>query len=122
MKITALVPGFAALIIAFSAPANLTMAESADNAKSVCFSILQISNTQAPDDSTLLFYMRDGKIWKNTLPDRCFGLKMNIRGYTYTPTNPTSDTICSNLVTIRLNDTGTVCMLGAFTPYTPPPK
>ncbi len=85
--------------------------------KSVCIRSYDIDHTEIPDDSTIIFHMRGHKAWKNTLIDRCVGLRLNTRGFTYSPTDPGTDEICSNLQTIRVNDTGQVCLLGAFTPY-----
>jgi hypothetical protein len=65
----------------------------------------------------IIFYMRDGKAWKNTLLSRCPELKFN--GFAY----ETHDgQICSNMQSIRVIHSGAVCMLGNFEPYTPPPK
>ncbi len=98
-------------------------AMAADDQKSVCIRAYNIDHTEIPDDSTILFHMRDHKIWKNTLIDRCVGLRLATRGFTYSPTNPGTDEICSNLQTIRVNETGQTCLLGAFTPVEPaPPK
>jgi hypothetical protein len=43
------------------------------------------------------------------------GLSLNTRGYSYEPTIPGSNEICSNLWTIRLNDTGQTCLVGDIT-------
>ncbi len=114
--------GSAALAVALgiAAPA----AALADDAhKSICIASYQIDHTEIPDDNTIIFHMRDHKVWKNTLIDRCVGLKINSRGFTYSPTNPGTDEICSNLQMIRVNDTGQICLLGEFTPVEPaPPK
>ena len=90
--------------------------------KAVCIRSLDIDHTSIPDDSTILFYMRNHKVWKNTLVSRCVALKNNTRGFTYSPTTPASDEICSNLFTIRVNDTGEVCLPGEFTPVEPAPR
>jgi hypothetical protein len=94
----------------------------ASAAASVCLQSYRIDHTEIPDDHTILFYMHNHKVFKNTLVGDCVGLKVNTRGFTYEPTDPGSDEICSNLVTIRLNDTHQVCLLGAFTPVEPTPK
>ncbi len=91
-------------------------------AKPVCLPSYQIDHTEVPNDRTILFYMRNHKLWKNTLVNDCVGLRINTRGFTYAPTDPGSDEICDNLVTIRLNDTGQVCLLGKFEPAEPAPK
>jgi hypothetical protein len=85
--------------------------------KSVCIKSYEIDRTVVKDDRTILFYMINRKVWKNTLINRCTGLPLSTRGFTYSPTNPTTHEICSNLQTIVVNDTGQVCLLGAFTPY-----
>jgi hypothetical protein len=91
-------------------------------AKSVCIPAYQIDHTEIPNDQTILFYMHGHKVWKNTLVGQCVGLRINNRGFTYQPTDPGSDELCSNLVTIKVNDTGQTCLLGEFTPVEPPPK
>jgi hypothetical protein len=92
----------------------------ADSAKGndVCLDIDHVDHTVVVDDQTILYYMRGGKIWKNTLQRQCSSLKFeqgfveDIRG----------GEVCSNRQTIRVIQTGALCSLGAFTPYTPPPK
>jgi len=82
----------------------------------VCLQSFLISHTSIPDDSTILYHMKDGKIWKNSLPFACPSLR-NEGGFTYT-----SDAaeICSKLITIRVLRSGIFCEMGQFTPYTPP--
>ncbi len=80
----------------------------------VCLASYLIDHTDIPDDSTILFTMRDHSVWKNRLDYPCIGLRNDTRGFTYEPTNPATDEICSNLVTIRLNTYGNVCPLGLF--------
>jgi len=84
----------------------------------VCLNTQNIDHTTTPDDRTILFYMHGGKIWKNTLRNKCTGL--TFEGFAYEPTPPNQ--ICGNMQTIRVIRFGSVCMLGAFEPYTPPPK
>ncbi len=90
--------------------------------KSVCIRSMDIDHTEIPNDTTILFYMRHHQVWKNTLVARCTTLKNNTRGFTYSPTIPGSNEICSNLFTIRVNDTGETCLPGEFTPVEPAPK
>lgn len=105
-------------------PAPAANAQPASGGKEVCLQTYLIDHTEIPDDSTILFYMKGGKIWKNTLPYRCTGLKIE-GGFQYTTD---INEICSNLETIRVIEQGggprlgAVCQLGEFTPYTPPAK
>ena len=75
-----------------------------------------IGHTKVLDPQTILFYTRDGKVWKNTLKTRCPGLMS--RGFVL---RGAEGEVCSNATTISVIDSGETCTLGAFTPYTPPP-
>lgn len=74
-----------------------------------------IDHTKVVDPQTILFYMRDGKIWKNTLHSPCHGLEFH--GFSFVTHY---DEICSNAVSIQVIQTGQVCQLGDFSPYTAP--
>jgi len=84
----------------------------------VCIDPSSIKHLSYPDDKTILFYMSGGpvKIWRNDLQHACPGLKFEggiaweIRG----------GEICSNFQTFYVLRRWTPCMLGNFTPYTPP--
>ena len=65
----------------------------------------------------MLYILRDGKIWKNTLHTPCRGLEFH--GFSFVTHY---DEICSNAVSIQVIETGQVCQLGDFTPYTPAPE
>ena len=110
-----------AMALGVAAAAGPALAESeAEKAGTICLSIAQIDHTQVVDDSTILFHLRGGKVLRNTLADRCVGLRMATRGFTYVARN---DEVCGNLQIIRVNDTGMICELGPFTPEPPkPPK
>jgi hypothetical protein len=76
-----------------------------------------IIRTHVVDRQTILFYMRNGKIWKNTLKGPCPGLTFH--GFAFmTP----EDEVCENSQGIQVIKTGEVCQLGAFTPYTALPS
>jgi hypothetical protein len=93
-------------------------------AKPVCIRSYDIDHTSIPDDNTILFHMRSGhQVFKANLINRCVGLRLNTHGFSYSPTDPGSEEICSNLLTIRLNDTGQPCLVGDITlvePAAPP--
>jgi len=107
----------AALFGAVAATASLpAMAEG----KSVCLQTSLIDHTEIPNDQTIMIYMRGHKLYKANIINKCVGLSLNSRGYSYTPTIPGSNEICSNLWTIRLNDTGEHCLVGDITPVEAP--
>jgi hypothetical protein len=84
----------------------------------VCIQASFVDHTTVLSDTEILFYMKNQKIWKNTLRASCPGLKFEngfsqvIRG----------DSICSNMQIIRVLRRGNPCSLGEFTPYSKPPK
>ena len=81
----------------------------------VCLQSTSIENTTTVDPSTILFHMRNGTVWKNTLKTPCPGLKFH--GFTYLTR---ADEVCSNAQSIAVIETGEACQLGIFTPYTGP--
>ena len=93
---------------------------SAANAKDadICLSARDVDHTSVRSDNEILYVMKNGKIWKNTLRKSCPGLGFE-RAFSETII---ADAICSNRQMITVINRGTPCFLGAFTPYTPPPK
>lgn len=73
-----------------------------------------INHTHVLDEQHILFYMRDGRVWLNTLKGPCPGLLLH--GFTFTTNYPE---ICANSTPIRVINSGAVCALGPFTPYAP---
>jgi hypothetical protein len=98
-----------ALLVAASAPVDVPAA--APRAASVCLSVRDIQRTETPDDRTILFHMRDGKVWRNTLKTACPMLKVS--SFTEVLSN---DQVCANQQFIRVTLTGDQCVLGDFTP------
>lgn len=88
--------------------------------KSVCINAGDIDHLSYPDNKTILFHMRGGptRIWKNDLPRECPGLKFE-QGIAY---EIRGGVICSKMQVVYVINRWNPCMLGAFTPYTPPPK
>ena len=82
----------------------------------VCLTVGQIDHTDIVNDSAIVFFMKDGKAYMNTMRIPCSSLKME-DGFAYM-----TDTaeICSNSQTIRVLRSGNFCELGQFTPFTPP--
>ena len=102
-------------ILCLTALVAPSLAAAAPDPRNTCIIDTNIDNTDRPNDTTILFTMRDHSVWKNTLPVRCFGLHNEPDGFTYQPTDPGTQELCSNQVTIRLNFNQTVCQLGDFT-------
>jgi hypothetical protein len=84
----------------------------------VCLQTIDIDRTSVPDAHTILFHMKDGRIWRNALVGACPELQFNGFEYVSQP----DDEICGNLQSIRVLRSGAVCLLGPFTPYAPATK
>jgi len=104
------------LALALSAPAMANESAKASAQKPAgarsCIDIVRIDHTEILDDSTILFYMDGGKIWKNSLPQKCFSLKFE-DGFSYA----TSLSQLCNTDIIHVIRQGTTCGLGDFVPY-----
>jgi hypothetical protein len=98
-----------ALLLAASTPVDAPAA--APRAASVCLNVRDIQRTETPDDRTILFHMRDGKVWSNTLKTVCPMLKFS--SFTEVLND---DQLCGNQQFIRVTLTGDQCVLGDFTP------
>lgn len=88
-------------------------------ASPVCLQVSRIDHTHVVDAKNVLFYMKGGKVWHNALRNACpalnfHGFVMNVAGG--------NDSVCSNMQSIKVIESGEVCMLGEFTPYSPPGK
>lgn len=104
----------AAMALGLSATLASAQPATISSSGNVCLKSIQIDRTEVPNESTILFHMKDGKTWENKLRNGpCVGLRFN--GFVYVATPP--DQICGNLQTIRAIQTGSVCVLGPFTPY-----
>lgn len=99
----------AALLLASSA--TFAAEATASAPANVCLSVRNIQRTEVQDDRTILFHMRDGKIWQNRLRRVCPMLKTS----PYTQVLH-SDQVCSNQQFIHVTQTGDTCSLGDFTP------
>jgi hypothetical protein len=108
------------LISALTAATIAAGAVSPAMAAPVCLTSYLIDHTSVQkDNQTILFYMKNGNVYANTLASACpslhfHGFVMNISGG--------NETICSNQQSIRVLVTNEVCQMGAFTPYTPAAK
>lgn len=88
--------------------------------KSVCINTGDIDHLSYPDNKTILFHMRSGKvrIWRNDLKRECSGLTFE-RGVAY---EINGGVICSNMQVVYVINRWIPCMLGPFTPYEEPKK
>src|ERR1700685_1689572 len=74
----------------------------------MCLHSQDIDHTKAPDDRTVLIYMRSGKIWQSKLRSVCPQISFN--GFSFEATPP--DDICPNVQIIRVIRSGSVCSMG----------
>jgi len=83
-----------------------------DSNNNVCFSVTKIVSTRAPDRRTILFTLKDGTVWRNTLISDCPDLVFfSAGGFTHVTH---AEYICSNQHRI-ITQSGNVCRLGPFT-------
>jgi hypothetical protein len=96
------------------------VADTTPTGNGVCLQLSAIDHTEIRDDQTILFFMKGGKVWKNTLTFSCPALKLE-GGFKY---ETDTQQICSELQTIHVVNSGGLCELGQFTPYVAyaPPK
>ena len=82
----------------------------------VCLQVNQIDHTEIVNDFAILFYMKTGKPYLNSLHIPCPSLKME-DGFAY---ESEVLEVCSNSQTIRVLRSGNFCELGQFTPFDVP--
>ena len=87
-----------------------------------CVRLSDIRETRVRDDSTIDFYMRDRRVYRNTLPNSCPQLGFEER-YTYTTSLPE---LCStDIITVLQSpglQRGVSCGLGQFQPVSGAPR
>jgi len=76
-----------------------------------CLSFRDIQSSESPDGKSLLFTMRDGKVWRGELRGACADIRMN--GFSW---DTDGGQLCENLQTIRVLRSGGICRLGKLTP------
>jgi hypothetical protein len=86
-----------------------------DSPATVCIRTIDIDHTRTPDNRTIQFYMRDGKVWQTRLTSYCPELAFGGFSYLATP----ADNICGNLQSIRAIRPGAVCEIGPLLPAPP---
>ena len=105
---------FVALAALFPTLAAPALADPAG--QNVCIDATEIDHTHVLNNRQVLFYMKDRKVWLNTLRNTCSTLP--IQESFVLPTG--FSTFCSNAQSITVLNTRQVCLLGEFTPYQTP--
>jgi hypothetical protein len=99
----------AALALSASVPVQ---AQNQPN-RNFCLNVTEIKNTQAVDRRTIIYRMKNGDVWRNTLAAPCPDLVgAGAGGYSQ---KVHTDWICANTQQIEVQATGMVCRLGEFT-------
>ena len=112
MKITVRILGSAALTACALALTAALPVQAQNTGGTVCLNVTEIQNTQAVDNRTILFRMRNGDVWRNTLAFRCPELTgFGSGGWSQ---KLHTDWVCANVQHIT-TQTGMVCRLGQFT-------
>ena len=99
-----------AAFLAGPAQAGDTMSHMSSGPK--CLQANMIDHTKVVDQSNILFYMRDGKVWHSRLSPPCVGIRDS--GFVM-DTHFTE--YCGGSQVIHLIKGGATCQLGEFTPY-----
>ena len=87
------------------------------SSEKICISTRDIASSQAEKGgAAILFKMRDGTQWHNSLKGKCPDLDFN--GYAWTVRNP-NDTVCENEQSLKVLRSAQVCQLGKFENVTP---
>ena len=113
------IPAAACLVLSLSpfAPALADEALEEEGGER-CVNMRTVSSTEVIDDQTILFYMRNGVIYRNYLPRRCSGLAREQR-FSY---STTVSRLCDiDTITVLYNQgvglsSGASCGLGKFYP------
>lgn len=103
----------AVMLLAGSVPATTSASAG------ICLHERDIKSTMpSPDGKTLTMVMRDGKVWQNRLQGACPDLKF--RGFAWVIRGP--EGVCENSQSLKVLESGQVCVLGKFTPVKSAPR
>lgn len=86
-------------------------------AQALCVNERDVLSAQSKDGKNLVFRLRDGRTLVNHLQGRCSDLKFN--GFVWVLRG--NNDICENVQSLRVLQSGQVCVLGAFEPVKAPP-
>ena len=102
---------------ALAMPALAFAQHAAVPSRDVCINASDIEYTQTPDDQTIIYHLRNGRAWKNTLKAPCPQLHFE---HAFTEVVRASQ-VCANHQMIRVQNVGSICALGDFTLVSAPP-
>ncbi len=105
-------------ILSVIVPVTALAEAPAPSGHNVCISGTDIESTSVPDDNTIIYHLRNGQVWKNTLKATCPQLKFE---HAFTEVIR-ADQVCANAQMIRVHETGSICALGDFTLVSAAPK
>ena len=80
-------------------------------AANICLRTEDIASTDSNDGKTLVFKMRDGRTLVNHLKGVCPDLKFN--GFDWV-VRGVPDEVCENIQSLRVLQSGEICVLGKF--------
>ena len=100
--------GSSAMVLSATIPVQAQSPKGAN----VCLNVTEILRSQAVDNQTIIYHMKDGKVWRNTLAAPCPELVSFAAG-SYAQELHT-DYLCGYTQTITVAS-GMVCRLGGFT-------
>lgn len=95
-------------VVSLAAAATPALAQNPDANR--CLRVQDIKDTTTPNASTILFHMRDGTVWRNSLKSPCSGLTWD--GFVHK--NFGVAEYCGNKEIVQSINTGQHCMLGDF--------
>lgn len=78
----------------------------------ICLHTRDIKSTTSPDGKSLTIVMQNGKVWRNQLQGGCSDLRFN--GFVWVIRGP--EEVCENSQSLRVLQSGQICVLGKFTP------
>ena len=97
-----------ALVLSAAIPVQAQNAQGGN----ICLNVTEIRSSQAVDNRTIIYRMKDGKVWRNTLATPCPEL-VSFSAGAYSQVLHT-DYLCANTQEITVKS-GMVCRLGEFT-------
>ena len=105
---------FGSVLLASSALAlsAATQVQAQAQGGNICLNVTEILRSQAVDNRTIIYHMKDGKVWRNTLAAPCPEL-VSFSAGAYSQKMHT-DYLCGYTQTITVAS-GMVCRLGEFT-------